>query len=286
MTKVIHPEQEISRSLEVLTDPGSYASFDLTADLQRIVTCIDPRDEECPERLKVAVQTAGAGVGKGLDGALALTADDGSPRTILEGMLYDRRLQRATVAGAHYNCRFVLGLYAVLEETARPSEFTTHTLRQLSSRYQIDISDRVPRIQDAAKRVRARLRPEDISEDALIPEVNRLHPEHRNVARMAGENKAAFYLLNHHPYVGLNRDLIHRGDSPLVATAYHDSLRASFDSLAGTIGMSKDVRALRLTALLMRAAATRTVLTRDSQQMRFISIVPGEHGLQFEHEHV
>ncbi|HJQ08696.1 MAG TPA: hypothetical protein VJ836_04430 [Candidatus Saccharimonadales bacterium] len=268
-------------------DPRSYQGFTLTSDHRRIVGCIDPRDEE-RQRLKVMVQTAGGAVGQGFDSSLALTAySRDRVYTLDEGLHYDSDLQRATVAGAHRACRFIEGMGLVAAEIINSSDITSDTFRSLVSRYDLketDIYKQQRRIVGAAKQLQDQIAA--CTPDQILGTVDELYPYHQNVIAMSGNNRAGFYILNHHPYVGLNRYRVHRGESPLTVQAYHDSVRASMESLAGTIGMPAEVKGLRLAALLSRTAATRTVLCRDNPTMQYLHVSPTLHGLQVEKEHI
>lgn len=276
---------EVARSFEVFTDPKSYKQFDLTKDHMRMVGCIDPRDEQ-DDDLKVIMQTAGGAVGKGHDAALAHTAMDGEPHSLEIGMKEDRLLQRSTVAGAHGNgCRFILGLETVTREIIDPSDRTKYRLGKLVSRYEHDKTDfyaNFSRIQDAAKLNLDAFA--EVSADEILETVDDLYPLHPNVRAMNGENRAGFYILNHHPYTGLDRSLVHRGDNPLTVHAYHDSVRATNDSLLGTVGMSAERKGLRLAALFSRIAATQTVLCQNDPSMIYLDVVPTVHGIQVERE--
>lgn len=287
MTNITFEAHEIARSREVFMDPQTYRGFDLNGDHQRIVGCIDPRDED-RDRLKIIAQTPGGAAGKGLDALLALTAFDPQGErsySIDDGLRYDSDLQRATVAGAHKGCRFILGLSGVVSEMTNPQDITTDTERSLINRYGLrdtGVEERIEAIADAARRQQDELA--KVSPDTLLETVNGLYPHQQNVSAMRGENRAGFYILNHHPYAGLDRARIHRGENPLLVQAYHDNVRASKDSLEGTLGMPAEVKLLRLAALLRRTAATRTVLS--TPDMEYLDVVPGPHGLQVQQDYI
>ena len=99
-------------------------------------------------------------------------------------------------------------------------------------------------------------------------------------------NRARFYIINHHPYAGPKRALIHRGDRPLIAWAYHDNVRAATESLSGTVGMPAEVKGLRLAALFLRSTATRAVLCRDDPAMIYLNATSTDHGLQIEQDYL
>jgi hypothetical protein len=308
---VVFQAAEVSRSLEVFTDPTTYQGFDLTPDGRRMVVCLDPRDEEDQRRratamhdgvveaidrherrqqrqrkLPVAVQTGGGASGKGVDSSLALTAFEGRLVTLDEGLRYDSELQRSTLAGAHIGCRFNMGIMAVVQEMIEPSDITNDTFRSLAKRYELTgagIDQRRDEIRAAAELLLPQL--VELTPEAILDTVNQLYPYHQNVVSMRGENRAGLYILNHHPYVGLNRNRVHRGNNPLVVQAYHDSVRATLDSLMGTVGMPSGVKELRQAALLARIAATRTILCADTPDMKYLNVVPTSRGIQIEQEY-
>jgi len=284
MSDVAFEAHEVARSFELFSDPRSYRPFDLTADHMRIVGCIDPRDEDDPGVLKTIVQTGGGAAGSGLDASLSLTAADDNNRVYLleEGLRYDSKLHLTTVAGGHNNtCRFIHGLGLVAKEITAPSDFTDDTMRRFVRRYELDedsLRSDTAKVIDATKRSMDVI--ESINPSALLGTINSLYPYHPNVREMRGGNRAGFYIMNHHPHVGLDRMLVHRGDNPLTVHAYHDNPRAMMDSLAATPGMPGDVKRLRLSALLLRTAATRSVLCSGGAALKLLDVVPTRRGLQ------
>lgn len=289
MSDVVFEAREVARSYDVFTNPASYKGFDLTNDAMRIVGCIDPRDEHMPDDgpLKVIMQTGGGAAGRGVDAVYSLTASEGADLYTLEqGLEYDSDLQRTTVAGAHKNtCRFISGLGLVAGEMRNPSDFTQDTVQSFIGRYGLQnmgIEERVVKISDAANRTFDAVAA--VNPDALLDTINGLYPYHPNVRDMKGDNRAGFYILNHHPHIGLDRTLVHRGDHPLTVHAYHDSLRAMQDSLAGTLGMTREVKDLRLASLLLRTAATRTVLYEDNRALKLLNVVGTKRGVEIHEE--
>ncbi len=285
MSNILANAAEMGRSYDFFTDPNSYGAFELTSEHQLPTICIDPRDED-REQLKIACQTPGAIIGKGRDASLALTANDseGVLYTVEQGMEYDGSLQRQTVSGGgHPACKYNEGLVSVDNEIIDPQDETMDVLREFIRRYGLEdarVKSFIIRIQDAAKRIRDS-KPEH-NPDQLLAYADKLYPGQNNVAPMVGENRAGFYILNHHPRIGLKRKDVHRGDKPLVVQAYHDNVYASVHNLSDMRGMSPEVRDLRLAALLLRSAATRTVVCAGNKDMKLLHVVPTAHGTQIE----
>lgn len=283
MSEVTHDAVEIQRSYEVFTNPDTYKPFSLTKDFMRIVGCIDPRDEVDEGSLKVIIQTGGGAGGRGLDSALSLTATDADGRiySIEEGLKYDCALERTTVAGGHNNhCKFLYGLGSIIAEMQEPSDLTRETVREFIARFgltEVGVEHQAEIIRGAAECSAKMIR--DADPRGLLRAIDSMYPYHPNVRDMRGGNRAGFYIVNMHPYVGLDRNLVHRGnDRPLTVQAYHDSPRAMVDALAGTLGMPRSVKEARLAALLLRTAATRTVICRGSEEMKMLNVVPKQQG--------
>jgi len=120
--------------------------------------------------------------------------------------------------------------------------------------------------------------------DALLEAVDSCYPDHENVGSMLGDNAAGIYIFNHHPYVGLDRAKVHRGENPLQVQAYHTSIRASLEGLLG-LTMPGELKNLRLAAFILREAATPTVLIGKDPRINILHVVPGPRGLQFEQQY-
>ncbi len=284
MSNVLSDTVEMGRSYDFFMNPHSYAAFELTSEHQLPIGCIDPRDEERLQ-LKVICQTPGALIGKGKDASLALTANDEDGRiyTVEEGMEYHSRLQSSTQSdGAHPSCLYNEGMSAVDGEIINPRDQTMDILRDFIGRYGLEdarVRSLIKQIQDAAKRIRDS-KP-NYDPDAFLAYADKLYPHQDNVAPMVGENQAGFYILNHHPRIGLKRQEVHRGEQKLQIHAYHDNVYASVHNLSDMRGMSREVKELRLAALLLRSAATRTVVC-TGKEIKFLHVVPTAHGTQVE----
>lgn len=219
-----------------------------------------------------------------MDVSIALTAadEDGEAYTIAQGMQYDSDLHRPTAsAGAHESCKFNLGLGAVIGEIASPRDETQDVVRAFVRRYGLQdsgIDDRMGEVRDAARKMQDAQHEHD--PDGLLALADQLYPGQKNVNSMVGENSAGFYILNHHPHVGLIRQAVHRGDNTLTVQAYHDSIYASVNNVGNMRGMTREIRDLRLAALLMRSAATRTVICAGNENMTFLHVVPTPDGTQ------
>jgi hypothetical protein len=269
--------QEVARSLDFFTDPNSYKPFSLEPNtLRRVLACIDPRDEHQVDPLPVAVQTSGGAIGEGVDSAVALTAVNGEPRTIQEGIDADLSVRHGLKLAAHQSCKFVGYLAVVLNEMASPSDFTLDTLGRYVSFYQFEdvvTPSALSSIQDGVRVVAE----QDLDEHALVSHVDGLYPEH-NVSTMVGDNHASIYVVNHHPHAGLDRTLKHREEG-LSVQGYHDSLAATIADLELS-RLDPEIRVARLIAQLLRATAVRTVIGSGHDDMIYLEVQMTEHGPQ------
>lgn len=315
MTHVENYPEELERSLDFFTNPRSYAPFDLTTDLRRVVGCIDPRPED-RDVMKTIVQTPGGAVGHAHDAALAMTVESGElfeaaeaearrqqmgPSAVpawLGGVAtlglgfrnYQSMRVTTGVMDAHHGCAFNNLLLNVLEEEANPSDLTLDTIARWSSRYEShgDLRSPIKKISAAAGRLHGHILENGPGED-ILDVVNEAYPHHPNITSMVGDNQAGLYIVNHHPHAGLNRERTHRGANPVKVQAYHSNLGASMSEVAnlemtGGIRMGRDLLA---GAVLLRSAATRTLLgatPHEGQETALVEVYPSsnESGLEFE----
>ncbi len=269
--------QELDRSLEFFENPSSYRPFDLTPDLQRILGCIDPRDQE-GANLRVVVQTSGGAVGEAVDAAIALTVTGEETATIEQGMTQDHSVRHTTKLCAHHNCKFIHGINTVLGEMSAPSDFTMETYHRWVGYYRFGdrlTSRTLTQVTDASKRMNER----NHDEQELVSHVSRLYPDQNNVGTMIGENNARIYVVNHHPLAGLDRNAKHRGDDPLKIQGYHDSLGATIMDQQMT-HTRPDFLIPRLSAHILRAAAVRTVIGGQHEDTIYLEAQMTTHGLQ------
>lgn len=273
---------EFERSRNFFTNPKSYVPFDLTRDRKRIVSCIDPRDEH-RDSVKTTVQTAGGAVGEGVDAAITMSIMREEVTSIETGLASDRNLRKTTLPGAHHNCAFVGELPVILEEETDPSSFTLDALIRWANLYQVrDVIDtNLSRVKDAAALQQNLV--QQRGTESLVEFVDELYPDHPNVTEVIGENQARIYVVNHHPYVGLNRAALHREES-LSVQGYHDSLRAVTDDLNNTLGLKPEVRGIRLTAAMLRSAAVRTILGGMHSDTEYYEVVVTDRGPQVEQQ--
>jgi hypothetical protein len=177
-----------------------------------------------------------------------------------------------SVLDCHPDCRFEGSFESILEEEINPSDFTLDAIARWADHYGVrDVSDsRARQIRDAAQRKLDYV--QRYGQSDVLSEVDRLYPEYANVVQMRGENNAGLYVVNHHPHLGLNRQLEHR-EVGLEVQAYCESLGGSVEDLT-KLRVSTEERDLRLTALLSRAAAGRTLLGAQHPGMEYIEVMP------------
>lgn len=286
--------ESIDLSRQFFESHNSYGPFSLTHDKRMIVGCIEPRDLEniAAGEHPTIIQTGGGGVGEGVDAALAMSSIGDRRVSIEEGMDADRQQRTLTVFGAHFDCTFVKGLVAVTAEMAEPSDFTRDSferwVRYLNERDALHAN--LGEIMVAAA-VEAEHLERRGSLGHLIDHADSLYPDHANVGHPRGENTARVYVVNMHPHVGKNRNM--KPNDPAEAAkilGYHESLAAAFNNLRADNRLSNDIRTRRATSLVLRAASTRTVISRDKlTEMIFYEVLPSntnKSGLKIERQKV
>lgn len=286
-------ENSVDMSMEFFTNPDSYGNLSMTKDFKRIISCIDPRlpgrvDEKAPvdpNEYKITVQTDGGAVGLGHDRALRIGIETGRPELISDGIREDAKMRITNVLDAHHECRFLNGLVTVLLEEANPSDFTKDSIKRWDRYYGLGIVGTKAEIQlrDAAAR-QAELEQASHESHSLLEVIDELYPEHPNVRYMSGENRARLHVINHHPFVGINRQwqAEQYGEN---AQGYHNNLAAIVERSLLLPDISRRGRKWRAGAAVGRAAATKTVVTQGHEDSRFLEVFPDtEMGLRFEEQ--
>lgn len=255
------------------TSIGAYAPFDHTRDGRTMLGCMDPRGDDLDkvqgiyvarDRQMTKIQGPGGELGEGEDQADARTVETGQLVTVGQGIQEDMALRRASVLGAHLSvCAFARGFGLVVAEQAQPSEQTSAYLQRWMQHHELDgflDTDDFKAVMGAAalrlERVQA-----GASIEPLIEVVDKAYPDHHNVPEMKGDGSPGFYLVNNFPHLGLNRHHKHE-ERRLNIQAYHDNVGARLDNVHNLHALPHDVRAWRMAALLLRSAATRTVIDR------------------------
>lgn len=273
---------ELSESIELsqdfFTDHSSYAPFDLTSDKKTIVDCIEPRDaEDVPHgEYKVTVQTGGGGSGEGLDAAVALTIIGGEVATVEEGMSKDKVDRPQLVLGVHHDCTYMKHLADVTAEMRNPSDFTKDTVDRYS-RY-FNEREHVERTLGGVMIAVAGIN-EYLGErkhiDSLIAHADDLYPEHANVKHVRGPGLSRTYVTNLHPFVGKNRNMKPcEPEEAIKIQGHHDSIAASVNLLRGANQLDSQTRGYRFTSMLLRSAATRTVVTGGWDEATLLEVRP------------
>lgn len=273
---------ELAESIELserfFKDHNSYAPFDLTSDKKSIVDCIEPRDAEGVEygEYKVTVQTSGGGSGEGLDAAIGMTIAEGQLVTVEEGMSADKKDRPRLVFGVHHDCTYMKHLADVTAEMRDPSDFTKDTVERYG-RY-FNEQDHVERTLGGVMMAAATIN-EHLGDkkhiDSLIAHADDLYPEHANVKHVRGPGLSRTYVINLHPFVGKNRNMKPSDPEEAVKIqGHHDSLGASVNLLRGENQLDAQTRGNRLTAMLLRSAATRTVVAGGWESPLLLEVRP------------
>jgi len=272
-------------SYEFFTRKSSYDAFSLTKDHNRIIGCIDPRDpiDVAPGDHKVVIQTAGGAAGEGLDAAIHITAHNNRVFDIETAIERDKNLRGIMVLGAHHDCKFIKGMPSVLQEMHQPSDFTKESAEKWAEFFHHSdfYKQSIDRVMSAAGLQLDFLQQKD-NLNHLVDHIDSLRPDHSNVKRLLGDNNARVYVTNLHPHVGYNRDAKFKkpANAPLIQ-GYHDSLAASIGDVNKSHFMDNDERLTRITSMILRSAATRSVLTSDFPDTRFVEVTPSPQGLKF-----
>jgi len=257
------PPEVVDDAREIYMDADIYADFSHTADHRLIVGCCDPRAYKTSGRMKIYVNTPGGGYGLGVDSVIATDAVEGRQLSLPDGMEKNKQEQLGVVANVHSDCKFQLGLVAIIGEMASLGDQTSYRVESLMDRYQLnDIEPHIKRAQRAAEHMVELLKIAPLDEDTMLAVADRLHPKHKNVRVPVGESQPGFYIMNHDTQVGLDRHVVHR-EIGLGAHAYHDSVAAMLGVSMNIGGQSLAMGAHRVASGLLRSAATATVLSKN-----------------------
>ncbi len=272
----ITPE-EINAAVKFYKDPKNFTGWSLTSKGERISDCIDPRDKDIPRvRPKVTIQTPGGAAGAGHDSALVATLDSGEVVPITTGIEHAKEERPYTVLDAHHDCRFILGFELILREEAGPSTSTLESVERWQNEHRLTFVMHNLGLLSLAARAQLDDRLSQPDPDNIIDLVDNLYPNHHNTAHMEGPNRARVYGVSHHPNVGLDRAKKRK----LGVQLYSDSLRAALDDLTNsTRDVRRERRELLVSALILRSAATRTVIGGLHEDMRFLEVKQGRSGL-------
>ncbi len=197
--------------------------------------------------------------------------------SIEDGLLEDGTVRHVARLCAHHACKYIGSLPHVLEEMASPSEFTQTSFDRWVHYYELGSyfnDDDTKAVQESAATLA-----QDIHEESVLLEVvDRMYPSSNNVVKMNGTNNAGIYVVNHHPYVGLDRQKKHREEN-LQVQGYHDSLAASIGDLL-MARLKPEVLHKRLSAHVLRAAAVRTLIGGVDGSTTYLEVQPTAHGPQ------
>lgn len=273
-------------SYDFFTNKKSYGAFSLTKDHNRIIGCIDPRDpiDVAPGDHKIVIQTAGGAAGEGVDAALYITSENNNrPFDIETAIERDKNVRGIIVLGAHHDCKFIKGMPAVLGEMSNPSDFTLDSANRWASffHHKEDFDRIMPKLMESAGVMKDYLDEQGRLEE-LVEHIDSMRPYHSNVKRLMGDNNSKVYVTNFHPHVGYNRNAKPKNPTKSAnIQGYHDSLAASIGDVSKSHFMEDEERKMRVASIILRSAATRSVLTKDVPETRFIEVMPSNKGLKF-----
>lgn len=273
-------QNEIGRSLDFLTSPTSYVPLDRTKDGRLYRFCIDSRPQKTDRRIKTAIQSPGGQVGYGHDEALVQTADLGEIVPTEVGIIDETsKCEGCTVGGAHYGCLYVAKLTEVTAEQASPSDQTKHNLDRSLKR--LGLKEHIAPIIGNLSAAAAFQHEYLVSRGTkgLVKLVDTVDPDSM-VDQMVGESRTVAWINNYVPYVGLDRQTKHR-ILEIKGQAYHNSLGAGVVDLGNLAGFNGQRLDYRIGALLLRSAATETIVLNANPHLRKFEVVPhSSHGTQ------
>jgi len=261
------PIDEIARARDHLTTLAGYTSFDLTPDGRIMSGCMDPRaDDVLGQPQMTKMMGPGGEVGEAADHAVALTAVENRLVTLDEALEEDLRLRRTSVHGAHYDCAYVTSFGAIMGEMANPSAQTAESVDKWIFGHELGYlvtQDVLTGVRNAAWQQAEDWRFQGTPE-SIVHAIDAHHPYHANVPHMLGKATPHFYIVNNYPTLGLDRHKKHN-TATLRAQAYHDNLGARLGDIHNTHALPVDVRSHRMGALMLRSAATRTVIDKTKR---------------------
>jgi hypothetical protein len=275
-------EESKIASREFYMNPASYGALSYTRDYLRIMGCIEPRDpgHQEPGGYKIIMQTGGGDFGEALDEALVTLANQKQVITFPEAMARNNSKRPFTVFDVHYDCAFDAAKVQIAQEMARPSDLTKLSVAEWAEHF--NETDHVQSTLGAIS-VSAAVHADKLeaeSDNDLHAIADNLYPSHKNVYPCKEQPKLSrTYVINLHPHVGKNRNK--KPADPCEAQkiqAYNDTLAANVSDLAANNRMSKVERGYRLTAMLLRSAATRTLITAAYyDEFLFLDVLPSQN---------
>jgi len=268
---------EIGRSLDFLTSPSSYVELDRTKDGRLYRFCIDSRPQKTDRRIKTAIQTAGGQVGYGQDEALVQMAAIGEIVPSEVGILDEiGKCEGCTVGGAHYGCLYVAKLAEVTEEEANPSDQTKYNLGRYLEHLALpgEISPLIGELSVAAAFQHEYIVKRGTK--GLVKFVDTADPKSM-VDQMVGQSRAVVWINNYAQRVSLDRQTKHRVQG-IQGQAYHNSLGAAVLELETVAGSNKHYLGYRIGALLLRSAATQTIVLDANPHLKKFDVITDTTG--------
>lgn len=263
----LEPSQD-NPAVDYFRNTANYVPFAVTADTKQfMIGCIDPRCE-CRNSKRNKMQTPGGAYGIGNDRQIAHMALTGSFINI-ESALSDDAFQRnSSTLDVHPDCKFWRYRQAINQEIGNPTFATQQAIEDWRRKiyYKDRITDRIiEEVSEAGAGLASTMNPGEQAEDYdLIEFVKALYPRHKNYSEMEGENVAAAYVMSHLTNVGQDRV-----NKDPTTQAYFDSLGAVIHDIKNPGNDFRKAMLPRLVgAAMLRSAATRTIITRDSGLVR------------------
>ena len=273
-------QSAVAQSVDFFSDSENYGPITTLPGGGEVDICIDPRvSKGMPhdERL-IAAQTDGGASGKGTDSALLIKSVYGQQVGIDVGIAHAALLYPKDRLGVHPGCKYNLGVLTVLQEMSDPSAPTRMAMRNWS---------RVlgPRVTNGDQKEVAKAANGLISflgEHAMLSlgylAESPAPADDYFAYDVMGQNISRVYVAQLVPGIGLDRSKRPAGVAGEQVQGYVNGIGQSFDKLSAIRVLDPNELSLLYTAMMLRAAATRTVVTRDhSNDMHYYQVVPTKH---------
>jgi hypothetical protein len=296
------PATEVQRTHDFIMnkDSNTYVPFTVV-DGKRYLWCIHPTDEDIEGPLRVAVQTGGGAHGEAMHSSLALSNVEDryvSPHEALATEISLR--EHTTIMSLHNMCAFAKHYKEILEHMSNPHPITEdiaerwmylHGVGNRKTRAQLITEVREGAAYQLEELEETGVETEDLTEDlAKIADGRSPYTTRTDTVL---PNRALNFVTNHTPHLGLNRQLLHRGKSPLEIQLYHDSLGAVLLDTRLTHYNDEQrhpakLRALKMASIIQGSASVRTLLSFPEpigialQPNRLYEVFMGKNGPEVE----
>jgi len=282
MADAVSPEllaRSRQSSLEYFTDPNSYGELSHTRSHKKIVECIEPKNRKGFRHgeFKTVLQTGGGAAGLAVDRSVTSSVLSGTAEKLTMSMDRNQEAWPFKVAGAHRGCAFIGSRALILGEMVEPGPFTLARAREWADYFGVRdrMEDQLESVSLGARAVLELTQAAPESEAELLAHADELYRGYNNVGDVEGLSLSNIYAIGLHPYIGQNRNQKDPNDANIIQ-GYHASIGANRTHLAVSSVDTGDEHGLLDTTMLVREAATCTVISSGRPDMTFLDIRPAE----------